>query len=654
VKVLFNDIEIYKNYLLCMFMTDDCKVGYVERWNDEPWDKDKLAKYLTLQDYEIITFNGNNFDIPLQRLALTNVSTQKVKSAADAIIKSNLRGWQFEKSYVLSSVQPNTIDLIEVAPGFVSLKMYGARMHMRELEDLPFDPDAVLTKLDAEHLKKYCRKDLLNTRELFHRLTPQIDLRRALQAQLEAEVRAAGVESVFTVDDLRSKSDAQISESVLKQAVFLATGAIPRKTNIPPRSFKYVAPDYIKFRTPVLQELLVKLCEPVFTFDASGHVVMPDALSNLTVTVGETTYSIGIGGLHSQEESVVHRATEDTIIEDIDVASYYPSLMLNLGMYPDALGPEFLKTYRKIRDERVEAKHNGNKTKADTYKIVLNGCYGKTSSKYSILYNPKMTMYVTLTGQLAILMLIEWLTLAKIPVVSANTDGIVVHCKKTQSVKLDAIVNLWEKATKLETEKTQYKSLYMRDVNSYIAVKPDGKVKTKGAYALEGLNKNPNLPICVEAVIESVRSGKPTTDTIKECQDIRKFLIARNVTGGAEKEGVPIGKVVRWYYAKGYTGTINYVKNGNTVPKSKGAKPCMNLSDDFPDDIDYDRYYKEASEMLKDIGAVKRPPKPRLPRRNTKEWKALEALGLVEVEDGTPQWAVAYAEIPVVYKQEKV
>jgi len=262
-------------------------------------------------------------------------------------------------------------------------------------------------------------------------------------------------------------------------------------------------------------------------------------------------------------------------------------------------------------------------------------------------------MYVTLTGQLAILMLIEWLTLAKIPVVSANTDGIVVHCKKTQSAKLDAIVNLWEKATQLETEKTQYKSLYMRDVNSYIAVKPDGKVKTKGAYALEGLNKNPNLPICVEAVIESVRSGKPTTDTIKECRDIRKFLIARNVTGGAEKEGVPIGKVVRWYYAKGYTGTINYVKNGNTVPKSKGAKPCMNLSDDFPDDIDYDRYYKEASEMLKDIGAVKRPPKPRLPRRNTKEWKSLEALGLVEVEDGTPQWAVAYAEIPAVYKQEK-
>ena len=62
-----------------------------------------------------------------------------------------------------------------------------------------------------------------------------------------------------------------------------------------------------------------------------------------------------------------------------------------------------------------------------------------------------------------------------------------------------------------------------------------------------------------------------------------------------------MGKVVRWYYAKNEVGTINYVLSGNTVPRSEGAKPLMDLPVCLPEDLDYKWYINEANEILKEI-----------------------------------------------------
>ena len=78
-----------------------------------------------------------------------------------------------------------------------------------------------------------------------------------------------------------------------------------------------------------------------------------------------------------------------------------------------------------------------------------------------------------------------------------------VKAKRADEEKLRKIVKVWEKVTNLETEETNYLSIHSRDVNSYIAIKTDGKVKTKGFFAKAGLQKNPQNEICVDAVIES-------------------------------------------------------------------------------------------------------------------------------------------------------
>lgn len=141
-----------------------------------------------------------------------------------------------------------------------------------------------------------------------------------------------------------------------------------------------------------------------------------------------------------------------------------------------------------------------------------------------------------------------------------------------------------------------------RDVNNYIAIKTDGDIKVKGAYATGDLKKNPVNTVCVDAVKDYLTKGIPIEQTIRQCRDITKFLTVRAVKGGAVKDKSYLGKSIRWYYAVDVEGDIIYALNGNKVPNSDGAKPLMQLPDKFPDDIDYEKYIQESLSILKDVG----------------------------------------------------
>jgi hypothetical protein len=111
------------------------------------------------------------------------------------------------------------------------------------------------------------------------------------------------------------------------------------------------------------------------------------------------------------------------------------------------------------------------------------------------------------------------------------------------------------------------------------------------------------------------------------------------VTGGAIKDDLPLGKAIRWYYAEGEKTAIQYVTNGNTVPRSEGAKPLMDLPERFPPDVDYEWYIKECEEILMAVGAKERPFVEKLPRKNSKAWKELRDTGkIVEGNKGKWEW----------------
>jgi hypothetical protein len=155
-------------------------------------------------------------------------------------------------------------------------------------------------------------------------------------------------------------------------------------------------------------------------------------------------------------------------------------------------------------------------------------------------------------------------------VYSANTDGIV------HDPGYDDIFKKWEKTTGFKLEHSGYKALYSRDVNNYIAIKKDGKVKTKGVFAEPGLRKNPAMPIVYKAVVDYLSKSILIEDTIRSSEDITQFLTVRTVKGGAQWREKYLGKVVRFYWSTDGEKLV-YAENGNKVPTSDSSTPLMQL-----------------------------------------------------------------------------
>jgi len=589
------DVETYTNYWLVLFK----KIGSDETHTFEMYDgcePDLPALSDLMRNNTTVSFNGNYYDLFIIEAALQGFDNQQLKDLSDNIINSDKPSWMVANKVDVEiprnahgQLRWNHVDLIEVAVGRASLKIYGGRLNAPKMQDLPIEPSAMISAKQRKELWTYCLNDLETTEILYQALRKEIKLRVDMSKQYGM--------------DLRSKGGAQVAKAVLQKELQDCGVVIKKPRSRVGEVFKYQDPNFIEFESPILKDAFQRVKDANFKVRENGQVQLPESLDEAIEFKGGK-YKFGIGGLHSQEKRQSVVSDDDHILAERDVASMYPNIILGQGMYPKMLGPEFLNVYQGIVERRLKAKHEGDKSTSDSLKLVINSSFGLFGSKHAYLYSPELMIQVTITGQLALLMLIERTEAVGAKVVSANTDGVVSLCPKDRYADLEEACFDWEMQTGLELEETRYRALHSRDVNSYIAVKPDGSVKGKGAFSPPNLAKNPQFVIINEALYAYLNKGTPISQTINACSDVSKFLMVRSVTGGAIWGEDYLGKAVRFYYSKdlGDDDCIRYVKNGNKVPMSDASRPMMQLSDKVPEDLDRQRYVYMARQCLKDFG----------------------------------------------------
>lgn len=615
------DIECYPNYVLLMFKRiSDGKEIFFEKFNDS--EISILNILHVINKYTIVTFNGIKYDGTVMEAVVAGFSNSSIFKVSNMLIEDKMQPWQVRKQVGIPALQFDHIDLIEVCPLQASLKIYGGRLHAPKLQDLPVVPGTKITANMLPNMRLYCGNDNELTAILARSLEEELNLREKMTDEYNV--------------NLKSKSDAQIAEAVIKSELNDKYDISASRPKIEEGTrFKYKAPKNIKFESAVLKDIYEQYTTLPIILDKSGYTSfnfrleesdriksgknkgnMPDKKPKLKFMIGDTKYTIGIGGIHSNEKSIRHVAGNH-IIRDIDVASYYPFIILNNSLAPFHLGKPFLKIFRSIVERRLKAKREGDTATNESLKITINGSFGKFGSKWSCLYAPDLMLQVTITGQLSLLMLIERLEAIGVSVISGNTDGIVTKFKPELEQQVEDIVSDWEFETGYVMEGTDYESLNSRDINNYIAIKPgytdkSGKkvppsAKGKGAFADQSepyyrLRSNPTNEICTHAVKEFLKFGTAIETTIRNCDDIRQFVSLRVVNGGAEQHGEYIGKAIRWYYSDEELGAINYITNGNKVPRTDGARPLMNLPSTLPKDLDFNWYIAEAYSILKAVG----------------------------------------------------
>lgn len=336
-------------------------------------------------------------------------------------------------------------------------------------------------------------------------------------------------------------------------------------------------------------------------------------VDTLNVVINGFRYDFGTGGIHGSKQGTIH-STDKRKIRTLDVASYYPNMAIANRVYPEHLGEVFCDVYKDLYEER---KRWPKKTpQNEALKLALNGTYGASNDQFSPLYDPAFTMSITIGGQLSLCMLMGALIdHCNAEIVMANTDGFEYVIDADMFDRADKIVERWEKVTGLTMEGDTYSVMYIRDVNSYIAVTESGVVKTKGAYEVVpyeklGWHKNHSAMVVAKAVLHELVEGGNAKKYILNHNDPYDFMLRTKVPRNSrlvlEKEGeeVLLQNICRYYPShKGgkLVKIMPPLKPGEDerrlgIDVDYTVVPCNNMSE-FNWDIDYS-YYLDAAEKL--------------------------------------------------------
>ena len=265
---------------------------------------------------------------------------------------------------------------------------------------------------------------------------------------------------------------------------------------------------------------------------------------------------------------------------------------------------------------------------------------------------------ICVSGQLFLLDLIHgYLEQCKtVKVLQANTDGVLISVDDSELPKIHAVNREWEERTGFTLEEDKVRKVVQANVNNYIMVMLDGKVKKKGGYVTYGIapagawNVNNDYTIVKKAIIDYFVEDKPVEDTVLPCDNIHEFqYIAKaggkyshvyHVVNGKEVE---VQKVNRVYASTNWSyGTLYKVHKETGRPAKIGGLPtnCIidNKNELTIEAVDKDHYVQKAKKMIDDYLGVK-PKKVNRRKVNrvyaTNDW-SMGTLYKVHVETGRP------------------
>lgn len=265
---------------------------------------------------------------------------------------------------------------------------------------------------------------------------------------------------------------------------------------------------------------------------------------SLNVVIDDLVYVFGVGGIHASVESKVCDSDDNYIIIDWDVASFYPNLAIKNRIFPEHLSEDFCDIYEYLYNERVKIKKQMKSLEYNSVeyralddqqamiKLALNGTYGASNDQFSPFYDPKFTMMITINGQLSLCMAVEkMLKYEGVEIIQCNTDGFSLKIHKDDIDSSCEDVKEWEEITQLELERNDYSKMIIRDVNNYIAVYTDGKLKNKGAYEWDSLphHKNQSCLVVKKAAQEYLINNTDPEEFIRNHKDKFDFMLRTKV-----------------------------------------------------------------------------------------------------------------------------
>jgi len=649
------DIESYPNVFTLTAI--NAESGKVKTFECSPWRDDYAALKVFLGalkrgGHRMVGFNNLGYDWPVvhQVMISEGLDAAAVAYAKTCDIIDGDHDDRFK--HILWKPAIGQVDLFKIhhfdnRARATSLKVVEFNMRSASVQDLPFPPGTVLTEEQTKVLVEYNIHDVNETHKFYDISRNKIAFREELSRKYEQnfinandtkigkdyfimELEKADVKCYQTRwlrgpgrpdVNLRTWNRPSAQESIV------SGGRVPIQTERRQIYLEDVIFPFIKFERPEFTAVLdwlkrqtIRETKGVFTrIDPDGLGSLEQyanlkkevgRIKNLNCIVDGFQFNFGTGGIHGSVDSTIVEVDDDHVILDIDVTSYYPAIAISHGIYPEHLGEKFVEIYRRIRDERI-GYAKGTPENA-MLKLALNGVYGDTNNPYSPFYDPQYTMSVTINGQLMLCMLAEKLMGIGCELIQINTDGLTIRAPTECKDVIGRECKSWERDTKMVLETVEYQRMFVRDVNSYIAVGVDGKVKRKGAFEYErGWHQNQSALVVQKAVEAYLAHGKNISSFIRSHQDDFDFMLRTKVRRNSRLQieygphSVSDLQNVTRYYIGHHGGKLIKIMPpapGGTEERRIGidkdwlAVPMNTMSE--VRDINYDYYIEEANKLV--------------------------------------------------------
>lgn len=646
------------------------------------WELEEYIFWLKKHGYLMVGFNNYHYDYPVLHHLLNNIDhyhaadddglalCQDVFHFSSLIIEEAARGNRFAHTVWDRDMIVPQLDLFKVhhfdnKAKTVSLKRLEFNMRRRTVLEYTegFDHE-VSSEQEVKKLIDYNIEDVLATCQFRQMSAEQVDFRKSLANTWGIEVlnyndtkigeklierrlkEEVGLSALYTYEEgdygetVRTMKQTPRSHVDLQDIIFPNVRFEAKKLRDLLKFMKklrvYVdgmrfewseVPDYqngkflISQKEQELGEYEKKSDEWKRTKQEIVDLKQKYSDRELSVTFHGATFELGKGGIHSAVPWGAYRRGNGRIILDVDVASFYPSIAIQYGMKPEHLPEEFTSIYAGLKDERMAYKKT-DPARAKMLKLALNGTYGKTNSIYSVLYDPEYSLRTVINGQLFLLMLWDMLVqaLPTIELIQANTDGISFVIYEEDKKECEVVLSRWEKFTKMELETTEYESMFIRDVNNYVAKDINGKIKAKGAYNWQELytgspdgvvwHKNHSNIVSQKAACAYLLEGKDIEEYIRNHNDLFDYFLCTNVNRSSklfwgDKEIQRNSRYLVSTVGRELVKVMPPLK-GKTEERriaiNKGYKAlvCNTVLYSFlaDEDINYDWYIQQAQELV--------------------------------------------------------
>ena len=614
------DLETLKGCFTCTSLNIDTEEIHQYVLHPERFELKELIEHLKITTGQI-TFNGLSFDYPIlhhillmyddytwhksQYWSKTDIIYDIYKKAQSLIeqqTNSKFGGFFGIKE---SEMFINQLDLFKIhhfnnPARSTGLKALAIAINYPNVMDMPLDHSVDQISLSqVDQILEYNLLDVLVTYEFYKLSADKIQLRKDLSKQYNI--------------NCMNYPDSKIGESLILKLYCEKTKQNPWDVKKLRTERSYISlinciPDYIRFKSKEFNELLDYLKSKTIS-ETKGSI-------EKSVIFKGFKYDYGTGGLHGACKSGIYESTNTHIIFDVDVASMYPTIGVVNKLFPEHLGIEFCEIYNNILTQRIAAKARKDMSVSDGLKLSLNSVYGKSNDKHSFLFDSFYTMSTTLVGQLILTMLCEKLCIEidDIKILQINTDGTTFIVKKDQIDKVYSICKQWEKLTNMTLEYVEYSKMIVKDVNNYVSVTYDNKVKRKGLFDINPeLHKDPSFKIIPIALSEYFINNTPVEETILNHKNIYDFcgrqkfksnsygstyeLIANDIYEIKQQ------KNVRYYISKKGHKFIKHFTDGRQSIINEGCRVIIfNKYIEKEDyNIDYDYYIRKTNEEIRNI-----------------------------------------------------